>query len=75
MFRCGRSRLIHVVAPSCSTGTERLLHGVVDVDVDVDVLSRLEQQVLERLDPPLHLRGRPPTPLRTSLSSFRRAWS
>ncbi len=72
MFRCGRSRLIHV-APSCSTGTERLLHGV--VDVDVDVLGRLEQQVLERLDPPLHLRGRPPTPLRTSLSSFRRAWS
>jgi hypothetical protein len=42
---------------------------------DGDVLGRLEQQVLERLDPPLNLQGRPPTPLRTSLSSLRRAWS
>ncbi len=42
---------------------------------DGDVLGRLERQVLERLDPSLNLQGRPPTPLRTSLSSLRRAWS
>ncbi len=42
---------------------------------DGDVLGRLEQRLLERLDPPLNLQGRPPTPLRTSLSSLRRRWS
>lgn len=42
---------------------------------DGDVLGRLEQQILERLDPPLNLQGRPPNALRRSLSSLRRAWS
>jgi hypothetical protein len=39
---------------------------------DADVLGALEDRVLARLDPPLNLDGRPPTPLRTKLSALRR---
>ncbi len=38
---------------------------------DADALGRLETAVLHQLDPPLNLRGMPPTPLRTRISTLR----
>ena len=39
---------------------------------DADALGALEDLVLGKLDPPLNLHGRPPTPLRTKLGALRR---
>ncbi|MCW0215945.1 MAG: hypothetical protein OJJ54_21565 [Pseudonocardia sp.] len=39
---------------------------------DPDDLGRLEAQVLDTLDPPLNLRGRPTSPVRTRLTELRR---
>jgi uncharacterized protein DUF6884/GIY-YIG catalytic domain-containing protein len=38
---------------------------------DRNTLRKLEDDVLDALDPPLNLEGRPPTPLRAELSSLR----
>lgn len=42
---------------------------------DPDTLGRLESEVLEQLDPPLNLQGRPRTPLRARLTELRRPHS
>jgi hypothetical protein len=42
---------------------------------DADTLGQLEQAVLDLLDPPLNLQGRPSTPLRRRVSELRRAVS
>jgi hypothetical protein len=42
---------------------------------DADRLGRIESKVLNMLDPPLNLMGRPGTPLRTRLRELRRARS
>jgi hypothetical protein len=39
---------------------------------DADQLGRTEAAVLDRLDPPLNLQGRPPSPLRARLAELRR---
>ncbi len=39
---------------------------------DPDALAELEHDVLEELDPPLNLRGMPPSPVRAKLSQLRR---
>jgi hypothetical protein len=39
---------------------------------DVDALARLEESVLQRLDPPLNLQGMTPTPLRARIKDLRR---
>ena len=39
---------------------------------DPDHLGHVEDTVLDALDPPLNLRGRPPTPVRTRLQELRR---
>ena len=39
---------------------------------DADQLGRIEAAVLDILDPPLNLRGRPPSPLRARLTELRR---
>ncbi|WP_220186835.1 DUF6884 domain-containing protein [Pseudonocardia pini] len=39
---------------------------------DPDDLGRLEEQVLDTLDPPLNLRGRPTSPIRARLTELRR---
>ena len=41
--------------------------------VDRDALERLEQAVLDTLDPPFNLEGRPPTDLRRCIAALRRA--
>jgi hypothetical protein len=38
---------------------------------DPSELAWLEERVLDRLDPPLNLEGRPPTPVRTALAQLR----
>jgi hypothetical protein len=40
---------------------------------DADRLGEIETAVLDALDPPLNLRGRPPTPIRTQLTGLRRS--
>ena len=40
---------------------------------DADRLGEIETAVLDALDPPLNLRGRPPTPIRTRLAGLRRS--
>ncbi len=40
---------------------------------DADRLVEIETAVLDALDPPLNLRGRPPTPIRTRLAGLRRS--
>jgi hypothetical protein len=40
---------------------------------DADRLGETETAVLDALDPPLNLRGRPPTPIRTQLTELRRS--
>lgn len=40
---------------------------------DADRLGELETAVLDALDPPLNLHGRPPTPIRTQLTGLRRS--
>jgi hypothetical protein len=39
---------------------------------DRDLLAKVEQAVLERIDPPLNLKGMPSTPILTTLSALRR---
>lgn len=39
---------------------------------DADQLGRIETAVLDRLDPPLNLQGRPPSPVRERLTGLRR---
>ena len=39
---------------------------------DPDRLAEAETAVLDLLDPPLNLRGRPPTPIRARLAELRR---
>ncbi|MFP5219779.1 MAG: DUF6884 domain-containing protein [Actinomycetes bacterium] len=58
-----------------SVWMQQHLRAVVVSVADGDELGRLEQTVLDRLDPPLNLQGRPPTPLRAALSELRRKWS
>ncbi|MBL7621354.1 MULTISPECIES: DUF6884 domain-containing protein [unclassified Frankia] len=41
---------------------------------DPDRLAQVEATVLDALDPPLNLRGRPQTPLRLRLEELRRTW-
>lgn len=41
---------------------------------DADGLGHLESEILDRLDPPLNLRGRPMTPIRSRLSELRRPY-
>lgn len=39
---------------------------------DADSLGRMEEAVLEELDPPLNIKGRPKTPIRTQLKALRK---
>jgi hypothetical protein len=57
-----------------SVWMQQHLRAVVVPVEDGDAVGRLEQLVLDRLDPPLNLQGRPSTPLRTALSRLRQGW-
>lgn len=57
-----------------STWMEEHLRAVAVPVEDGDALGQLEQQILDRLDPALNLKGRPQTPLRAALLALRRDW-
>jgi hypothetical protein len=61
--------------PRLSVWMERHLTVVVVPIEDGDALAPLEERVLARLDPPLNLRGRGHSVVRTNLSAGRRGWS
>ncbi|WP_420323445.1 GIY-YIG nuclease family protein [Kribbella pittospori] len=65
-------RLTHLDDSSLTTWMEDHLQVATASVDDGDRLMAVEREVLARLDPPLNLAGRPPTPLRRQLSKLRK---
>jgi hypothetical protein len=71
----GPKRLAPASEKALTTWIHRHLEVAVHPFPDRDALKNLEASVLDVLDPPLNLEGRPPTPVRRRLAERRRAIS